>query len=323
MPLTQRPSTTYPLPALVHGRGTALHPEGVAWDPSRSAFLVGSIRHGSVSVVAPNGDTTTLVDEPRLIATGGIRADVKRNRLLVTYFDVYAGPGVLISTGSSAETAGRHSGLGIFELDSGKTIHLVDLGWQPGLHLANDLALDGDGRAYVTDSFAPTLFRVDLDGTASVFAENAAFDAPVIDGLPNFGLTGVSYHPGGYLLTGRYDTGTLLRVPLDDPCSVTEVALDQPVVGADGIALQTDGDLVLVTNTIASTGFDGVFLLRSTDGWTSASIVASTRWPDLNPTTVAITPQGDYVLSSKLSVLFGSQGKQTADGFFLRRHDLG
>lgn len=323
MSLTQRPSTTYPLPPLVHGRGTALHPEGVAWDPIRSAFLVGSIRHGSVSVVAPNGDTTTLVEEPRLIATGGIHADAKRNRLLVTYFDVYAGPGVLISTGSSAETAGRHSGLGIFELDSGKTIHLVDLGWQPGLHLANALTLDGDGRAYVTDSYAPTVFRVDLDGTASVFAENAAFDASDTNGLPNFGLNGISYHPDGYLLTVRYDTGTLLRVPLDDPCSVTEVALDQPVVGADGIALQADGELVLVTNAIASTGFDGVFLLRSTDDWTSACAVASTRWPDADPTSVAITPQGDYVLSSKLSVLFGSQGKQTADGFLLRRHNLG
>ncbi|HEU5110810.1 MAG TPA: hypothetical protein VFT95_19900, partial [Micromonosporaceae bacterium] len=44
--------------AAVPGRGgvlrasaPSLHPEGVAWDATRGAFLVSSLRHGTVSVV--------------------------------------------------------------------------------------------------------------------------------------------------------------------------------------------------------------------------------------------------------------------------------
>ncbi|GAA2777138.1 hypothetical protein [Saccharopolyspora taberi] len=307
-------------PDVIRGTDRALHPEGVAWDPSRSAFLVGSLRYGTVSVVTPDGATSTLVKHENLIATGGIRADVERNRLLVTYDDVYAGPGGLLSAGSTPETAGRHAGLGIFELDSGKLVQLVDLGWHSGLHLANDLALDADGNAYVTDSFAPTLFRVDPAGNASVFLEDDAFDAPTTDGLPEVGLNGIAYHPDGYLLTVRYDTGELLRVPLDGTPRATKVDLDTPVIGADGIALRPDGDLVVATNTIRSAGYDGAFLLRSEDGWKSATAVRDERWPDASPTTIAVTPHGDYILSSSLQVLFWSGGQETSDGFVLRRH---
>jgi hypothetical protein len=48
-------------PAVVDGTAPALHPEGVAWDPGRRAFLVGSVRHGTISVVGPGGRVTTLV----------------------------------------------------------------------------------------------------------------------------------------------------------------------------------------------------------------------------------------------------------------------
>lgn len=316
--MPEQPSVT--LPALIRGSGTALHPEGVGWDPSRGAFLVGSLRYGSVSVVEPDGRAWPLVHDDRLIATGGLRADVARNRLLVTFDDVYAGPGGLLSEGSTEQTAGRHAGLGIFRLDDGKPVHLVDLGRLPGLHLANDLAIDDTGTAYVTDSFSPSIFRVTPDGEASVFVQDDAFDAPITDGLPEVGLNGIVHHPDGYLLTVRYDTGTLLRVPLEGSPEPVEVELDRPPVGADGIALRADGDLVVATNTIRSTGIDGVFLLRSKDGWRSAETVRSTPWPDPSPTTIAVTPYGDYVLSSNLLVLFRSGGKDTTDGFTLRRH---
>jgi hypothetical protein len=36
---------------------------------------------------------------------------------------------------------------------------------------------------------------------------------------------------------------------------------------------------------------------------------------------VAMTPCGDYVMSSRLDILFHSAGKQTSDGFNLRRLD--
>jgi len=128
------------------------------------------------------------------------------------------------------------------------------------------------------------------------------------------------YHPDGYLLVVRYDTGALFRVPLDRPDDVREVDLEQRIPGADGMALASDGTLWAATNTIRSDGIDGVFRLASDDGWNTGRTVSVQESPEAAPTTVAVTPSGDYVLSSNLNVLFGSGGAQTRDGFVLRRY---
>lgn len=309
------------LPDLITGSGQAIHPEGVVWDPTRSAFLIGSIRYGTVSVVGGDGTPRTLIDDPELIATGGIRVDVPRNRLLVTYDDVYAGPDALLSVGSTPETRGRHAGLAVYDLRTGKLKRRIDLGAAPGLHLANDIALDPRGNAYVTDSFSGHIFKVTPEGRASTFLYDPALDAGADEnGLPNVGVNGIVYHPDGYLLVVRYDTGALFRVPLDRPDDVREVDLEQRIPGADGMALASDGTLWAATNTIRSDGIDGVFRLASDDGWNTGRTVSVQESPEAAPTTVAVTPSGDYVLSSNLNVLFGSGGAQTRDGFVLRRY---
>ncbi|MEU9289316.1 hypothetical protein AB0D57_32770 [Streptomyces sp. NPDC048275] len=308
------------LPAIVQGSGHAIHPEGVTWDPTRNAFLIGSLRYGTVSVVGADGVPHTLVEDPYLIATGGVRVDVARNRLLVTYDDVYAGPNALLSVGSTAETRGRHAGLAIYDLATGALERHIDLGEAPGWHLANDVALDPVGNAYVTDSFSGHIFKVTPSGEKSTFLYDPALDAGITDDLPNVGLNGIVYHPGGYLLAVRYDTGQIFRIPLNHPEGFTEVTLQDKVPGADGMALAPDGTLWAATNTIRSNGIDGVFQLRSDDGWRTAYTVSKHASPEAAPTTVAITPSGDYVLSSNLNVLFGSGGKETRDGFVLRRY---
>ncbi|GAA3505056.1 SMP-30/gluconolactonase/LRE family protein [Streptomyces prasinosporus] len=309
------------LPSVISGSGTAIHPEGVTWDPTRSAFLIGSLRHGTVSVVGADGTPRTLIDDPELIATGAIRVDVPRNRLLVTYDDVYAGPDALLSVGSTPETRGRHAGLAVYDLRTGQLQRRIDLGEAPGLHLANDIALDPRGNAYVTDSFSGHIFKVTPSGRKSTFLYDPALDAGADEnGLPNVGVNGIVHHPDGYLLVVRYDTGAIFRIPLDRPQDFREVDLEQRVPGADGMALAPDGTLWAATNTIRSTGIDGVFRLRSDDGWRTGRTLSAQASPEAAPTTVAITPSGGYVLSSNLNVLFGSGGSQTRDGFVLRRY---
>jgi sugar lactone lactonase YvrE len=177
------------------------------------------------------------------------------------------------------------------------------------------------GNAYVTDSFSDAIYRVDPEGTVSILVRSSAFDARRTDSRPNVGMNGIVWHPSGYLLAVRYDTGKLFRIPVDRPEQFTEVRLDQPVIGADGIALRPDWTLLVATNTIRADGIDGVFWLRSTDGWRSARTLSRMTWPDPAPTTLAITPYGDYVLSSHADLLFGSGGRRTADGLILRRVD--
>jgi sugar lactone lactonase YvrE len=309
-------------PALVHSDTPALHPEGTVWDPTRSRVLVGSLHKGTVSIVNPDATTTPLVTDRRLVGTGGMRIDQTRGRLLVTYDDTFAGPGGQLSERSTPQTPGHWAGLGIFDLRTGKTIKLVDLGWQRGLHLSNDLALDPAGNAYVTDSFNGTIYRVDPAGHRSVFLNDPKITAPIKKGIPDVGPNGIIYRDG-YLVMVRYDTGDLFKIPIRDPKSSTKVAFDRPVAGADGMVQRPNGDLVSVTNTIRPypKAIEGVIVIRSGDGWHSAHRVSTTPWPDHAPTMVAMTPCGDYVMSSRLDVLFHSAGKTTSDGLNLRRFD--
>ncbi|WP_189160524.1 hypothetical protein [Lentzea pudingi] len=291
---------------VVNGTGAALHPEGVGWDPSRKAFLVGSLRHGTVSVVGADGRASTLVNEPRIVSTVGVHVDVARNRVLAAYADYGVG------TRSSPSTIQTQAGLGIFDLKTGRTLHLVDLAIGPGPHIANDFALDLAGNAYVTDTASDKIYKVDVNGRASVLVQDPRLAGPTEDGM-----NGIVWHPGGYLLAVGYETGSLLRIPLKDPQAIHEVRLDQALVGGDGLALRPDGTLLVVSNEFGRSTAGSVKVLRSRDGWTSAKTAKTVaQWPDPLPTTVAVSPAGAYVLSGRLDVLITGS---TSDQFTLRR----
>ncbi|GAU70381.1 Syd protein [Streptomyces sp. NBRC 110611] len=295
---------------VITSRAPTLHPEGVTWDPTRQAFLVGSVRHGTVSVVRPDGTVRTLVDDRLMVSTLGITVDPVRRRVLATYQD----PG--FGTRTSCRTRGKQSGLGIFDLTTGAPLHRVDLSTVPGsatgVHGADDVAVDAHGNAYVTDIVTGELYRVDPAGQPSLLLRN-----PDLLGRRGVGPNGIVWCPTGHLLVARYDTGTLLRVPVHAPDRARPVSLRQPLIGADGLALRADGSLAVVTNRLASDGPTAVTILRSTDDWTSATATARhTPWPDATPTTAAATPHGTYVVDGRLPQLFA--GAPT-DGFVLRR----
>ena len=302
-------ATNREYPVVVHGHAPALHPEGVAFDPTRRAFLVGSLFHGTVSVVAPDGTTTTLVDDPRLVGTVGLHVDAARGRILVTYGDIG------ISGGAEPDPAKRRTGLGIFDLRTGAALHVVDLAVGPG-HTANDVTFDRDGNAYVTDSESDVIYRVDPAGHASEFVRDPRFAKTPGAAA---GINGIAWHPGGYLLVGKYDTGTLFRISTSGHHEVSEVRLDRPLVGADGIALHRNGDLVVVTNNLGGSpdAVDALTVLRPRDNWHAARELSRDLWPVNDPTTVAVSPFGDYAVSGELAVLLGGAG--TSDIFTLRR----
>jgi sugar lactone lactonase YvrE len=296
------------IPGIVEATAPSLHPEGVAWDPTRRAFLVGSTRHGTVSVVGLDGSVRTLVSHPLMVSTFGVHVDARRDRVLVAYGDVGLGER------SSPDTLGRVSGIGIFDLATGRPRHLVDLATTPSRHAANDLAIDSSGTAYVTDVQSTEVYRVDVDGRASVLVRDGRFASS------SFGMNGIVWHPGGFLLAVRYDTGTLFRIGLGPHHAgqVDEVTLDQSLVGGDGMLLRGDGGLDVMTNSLGGAGVDAVHTLRSGPGgrWSSAREVATTPWPDRSATTLTATPRGVYAVAGRLDVLLAGQ---TSDTFVLRR----
>ncbi|WP_173126865.1 SMP-30/gluconolactonase/LRE family protein [Kibdelosporangium persicum] len=273
--------TATALPRVINGYGETLHPEGVAWDPTRQAFLVSSIVRGTISVVGSDGQARTLVSDPALAQPLGVHVDAVRNRVLTAY----------------------SQGLGIFELSTGRTLHLVKFG-----KAANDLAIDWFGNAYVTDPQGETLYKVDVTGTATPFATDKRLAGVA------FGMNGVAWHPAGFLLVVHYETGKLYKVTRN---RVTEVALDKPLVGGDGIAFQRDGSLVVVTNKLGTPGEDAVTVLRPKGLWSGAEVTKRTAWPIPAPTTAAVTPYGTYVVNGRLDWLLHEQ--KLSNEFFLSR----
>lgn len=301
--VTAAPASAHQRSDVITGHSAELHPEGVTWDPVRNAFLLGSVRHGTVEVLR-DGVTRTLAADPRMISTFGLH--VAGTKLYVTYADMG------LARRSTPDTTFKSSGLAVFDLFTGKAKRFTDLAIGDGPHAANDVAVDWYGNAYVTDIASDAIYKVDSRGNASVLVRDPRFKSPSI------GLNGIAWHPAGYLLVGRYDTGTVFRVPLTNPAAFTEVALERPVVGADGVDLRPDGSLAVVTNNLGSPGENGVTVLRSRDNWRSARVTDHVApWADNEPTTIARTPRGSYVLDGDLGKLLSGTG--TSDTFTLRK----
>ena len=93
----------------------------------------------------------------------------------------------------------------------------------------NEIALDADGNAYVSDTLAPTIWRAeaDLSGLA-VFAEDPLLNNPAED--QPFSLNGLALTPdGAYLIASVMDRidqgdGRLVRIDVDTK-KVMEVEL--------------------------------------------------------------------------------------------------
>ncbi|MGW2249644.1 hypothetical protein ACWCXH_05535 [Kitasatospora sp. NPDC001660] len=301
-------------PAVITGHADSLVPESVAWDRDRHRFLVGSLRHGTVSEVRTDGTVRTLVDDPgTLLEVAGLRVDSDRGRVLVTNLDNGVGER------SSSATNGKVAGLGAYDLDTGRRLFYVDLAavaGDGGPHLANDIAVGPDGTAYVTDSFAPIVYRVGPDGTASVLVR----DDRLTPKPGTYGLNGI-VHRGGRLVVGKWDDGTLWQVPLRDPAAVRRIEVTggdaTSLLHLDGLSGRPGGGIAGVTNAFFGTGRDTEVELRSDDHWNTARLVTVRPSADATPTAVTPGPAGRlYQLSGGLADALGGH---PTDTFTLRR----
>ncbi|MER5768693.1 SMP-30/gluconolactonase/LRE family protein [Streptomyces sp. NPDC001985] len=321
-----------PLPALAHpggGDGTGrrpwprtlsvaapgLYPEGVAWDGGRRAFLVGSSARGTVSVVRADGSVSPLVTPFAQVSVLGLRVDAVRGRIVAAYSDYF-----FRALGLVDRSLPPVNGVGVFDLATGAVRSLTPVSVGTAEPRTNDVAVDRrHGDVYVTDTEADTVTRVSRTGEVLRVIRDERF------ATPETGPNGIVHHPDGFLLVGRYTGGRLFRV--DRPRSahpvVREVRLDRAPVSIDGLALRPDGSLVVVANDLSLTGGrpgrDAVAVLRSRDRWRTARTVRDDTWPIADPTTVAVTPYGDYVVSGGLREILTGVPSPTPGRFHLRR----
>jgi sugar lactone lactonase YvrE len=286
----------------------AIYPEGIEYNPATGKFLLGSLREGSVYAVANDGRSELLVGDERLVTVLGIRVDAKRNRLLVAASDLG------VSVRRSAPGPNKFAALGIYELSTGKPLHFVDLGaLRPAgeNHLANDLAVDDEGNAYVTDSLAPVIYRVDVNGNASVLLDNKEmFSGEGVN------LNGIVFHPKGYLIVVKKNDGALFKVPLKNPGQFSKIQTSQKLVAGDGLVLANAENLIVIANRIGSTVSNTVYALSSTDDWNSAQVGGEFKFAnDDYPTTGAVKDGKIFVSESRLYRLLGNPAAEKDAGY--------
>jgi sugar lactone lactonase YvrE len=273
-----------------------LFPEGIEWDVVGNRFLLSSLSGQGINAVADDGTITPFAIAENGLSAVGIHIDEASNRLLVDYSDasVFGNPD---ATGTA--------GLGIYDLTTAELIHYVDLGaLYEGKHFANDLTVDAEGNAYVTDSFSPVIYKVTPEGDASIFIENENL------GNPNFGLNGIDYHPDGFLLASVGGSASLWKIPVDDPTTLSQVEVSEPF-GADGMVLDDEGNLIAVASF---TGEDGsqrqeIISVSSTDDWATATI--DQRVESQDATTAAIRDGAVYVIYAQLSQMASNPPPET------------
>lgn len=284
------------IPAEIRFTKEGLYPEGVSHDSTHERFLITSLRFGTIGQVGYDGTYTPFIQDDRLISTIGLKVDEVRKRVLVAVSDPGAG------IGTTPETAGQLAALGIYDLMTGKRIHFVDLGTlKPGLsHFANDIALDSLGNAYVTDSFSPLIYKVDVEGNASVFFEEEAFATD----SGEIGFNGIAYHPDGYLLVAFSKTNKVYRIPVNNTADYQEVQLTAALIAPDGLLLSKDGQQLIVVNNAGGQAPGKVVSFTSNDTWATGMAKETFMTEPIFPTTATGHQREVFVLYAHLNKLF-------------------
>jgi hypothetical protein len=196
---------------------------------------------------------------------------------------------------SAPSTLNKLSAVAVYDTNSAECLGYYDLTrLLNGPHLANDVAIDDDGNAYITDSIAAAIYRVTAVGSVSIIAQSPLFK--VTNG---YGLNGIVYNTG-YLLVGMHATGEILKVNLGNPTKIERVQLPEPILGVDGMTLVDKKHLVVTVNR----GTGRAIGLTSDDDWTSTRVVKTKQSIGSFPTSATTSRGNVWILNSRLDTLF-------------------
>lgn len=272
-----------------------LYPETIIYDSISDKFIVGSFRDGNIYEIDDKGAAELFIED-NLRSILGIQIDYKRNKFFALSSDIGA------SLNRYDKGLKKEATLRVYDLTTRKLIHTVDLTKlkQNGNHLVNGLTIDNDGNAYITDSFSPIIYKVDVKGNASIFLESDRFIGEGIN------LNGIVFHPKGYLITVKKSDGILFKIPLSEPEHFSEIKLDTKLYGGDGLLVLDNNNLAVVANIASGESTESIFLLQSNDNWQSANIIDKKYLGQVYPTTGVIKNNNIFVMHSNLNVLVSS-----------------
>nr|GMD20994.1 uncharacterized protein LOC109160834 [Ipomoea batatas] len=255
-------------PHVINFRSENLFPESFVWDPRSQHFIVGSLRYPKLVSVSDAGVSETLISDESLPANSkilGVALDRSHYRVLAV---VHRPP--------SDSAPEPYNALAAYDLISLRRIFLTpllddeedDRNPNPIESVANDVAMDFSGNAYVTNSGRDLIWKVNFAGEASVLSKSKAFKSHPVNGDHKFGLNGVVYNSKGYLLAVQSNTGKLFKVDVENGGART-VILNKDLTAVDGIAVRGDGVVVAVSRR-------KLYFLKSPDSWMQGAVFDET-----------------------------------------------
>jgi hypothetical protein len=263
-------------------------------------LYVGSFNLGGVVKAAPGGKAEQFIKpgagDSR--STLGVLADEKSGLLYVCSNDI---------TGFGVPGPGDAKGawLKVFDLASGALKGSAAL--KDPKSLCNDIAVGGDGTAYITDSFAPNVYSFKPGGTALEVWATDPMLAPAKDGV---GLDGIAFGLDGNLYVTTYIPAALFRIAVREgkAGAVTALKLSRPLDHAD--AMRTFGDSLMLIegngklDKVTIKG-DEAQIETIKDGFTEP---------------VSVTQVGDtaWVAEGKLSYIIGDNKEKDPGPFTLK-----
>ncbi|XP_027366809.1 uncharacterized protein LOC113873048 [Abrus precatorius] len=259
--------------------------ECAKWDSSHRRFIVSFFEGGIGQVLLPEKEDltspleeVTVVKEPQLAgnASLGIAVDVARNRVLVVNADVFGN---------------RYGALAAYDLSTWNRLFFTQLaGPSDEKSFADDVAVDAEGNAYVTDVKSNKIWKVGVEGKLLSIIRSPLFTAK--EWYRNlFGLNGIVYHPDGFLIVIHTFSGNLFKVDLTKGEEVKLIKVKGgSLTFGDGLELLSPTKLVVAGNPSGR-------LVESSDGWNTVSVVGTFAGPKHRLATAATVKDGKVYLN--------------------------
>ncbi|KAL2507555.1 Calcium-dependent phosphotriesterase superfamily protein [Forsythia ovata] len=263
--------------------------ECAKWDDVNQRFLVSYFDGGfGVIPVPENYSSGTVLEEIPVVnnvdfgknKTLGFVIDRPRNRVVVAIGDA---------------VGNRYGAVAAYDLTSWKRIFLTKLSGPEDRAFAEDLAVDTEGNAYITDPLGNKIWKVGVNGEFMSIIKSPLF-------IPKewynnlFGLNGIVYHPNGYLLVLHMVSGKLYKIEIGKRNEVKLVN----IFGGGSLRFG-DGMELLSPNKLVVAGMTSR-LVESSDDWESATIVGKCRGATHRLATAPTIKDGKVYLSHILGL---------------------
>ncbi|KAF5741525.1 hypothetical protein HS088_TW10G00525 [Tripterygium wilfordii] len=286
-----------------HYHSSGFFRESAKWDDLNRRFIVGFMEGGVGQIKVPDDYSPgTVLDEVTVVkdvdlagnASLGVLVDRPRNRLLVTTGDVIKG---------------RYGALAAYDLSTWQRLFLTQLSGPSEKTLADDVAVDAEGNAYVTDARTSKIWKVGPNGEFLNTITNPLFI--VKEWYRNFmaALNGIVYHPDGYLLAIHTGSGNLYKIDIAKGNEVKLIPVNGSLIFGDGMELLSPTKLVVAGNPTGR-------LVESSDGWETASVVSKFKGPAHRLATAVTVKDGKVYVSHLLGMGYPAKKHALVEAVF-------